>query len=172
MQFRILEIPPGLTPGELSMTARMVLASLLRDVYSISTLPEIVRLPSGKLFFADLNNIHFSLSHCRHAVMAAVDVRPIGCDIEDIVEDMSEELLQFSFNRREQQQIRNNDTPWLPEKSTNNEVFTAIWTRKEAIVKRLGDIPDNPCDWPSDTPGVTTSISPSRLYAFSISTTP
>jgi len=173
MIFVIDEIPPGATPAEASALARQALARLVKAHYSISPLPDIEVLPSGKPVFADRDDIHFSLSHCRRAVMAVVDSHPVGCDIEDIVEGEWEDMLQIAFNDSERRQIRSAriHAPGAAEPNDSREALTAIWTRKEAIVKRRGDIPDNPADWPSFGPGLITRIIRRRGYAFSIATT-
>ena len=170
MWFLIEEIPAVAGPARASAAARRVLASLLARHCGVTQLPPIVALPSGKPVFGQMDGLHFSLSHCRRAVMAVVDTRPVGCDIEDIAGDVDDGLLSVAFDSREQEYIRKGKDPFPGRRTdyTPAEVLAAIWTRKEASVKRLGDIPDNPADWPSDSPGLTTRIVADRGYAFSI----
>lgn len=95
--------------------------------------------------------------------MAAVDRLPIGCDVEDIQEDAPAELLDVGFSEAEKRRILVAGSPAL--------ALTEIWTRKEAIAKRSGLIPDDPRSWRSDDPTLTTSVSPDSRYVFSIAVT-
>lgn len=163
MLFEIREIPPGTSESEKSILARRALGALLAEYYGITMLPRIEKDANGKPFFHDRPDIHFSLSHCKAAVMAAVDRLPIGCDVEDIQTDAPPELLASGFSVEESVRIVAADFPPLE--------LTRIWTRKEALAKREGAIPDDPRSWRSDDPTLTTSVSPDSSYVFSIAVT-
>ena len=152
----------GMSPMQLSATARRVLASLLAHHYGLSPLPQIAVAKNGKPYFPAHPEIHFSLSHCNKAVMAAVDSSEIGCDIEELQKDFSWELLDVAFSEREKSRILASPTP--------ERELTALWTRKEAVVKRDGEIPDSPATWSSEDSRVFTRILPEAGYAFSIAT--
>ncbi len=153
----------GMSPAQLSGMARGLLASLLDGHYGLSPLPQIAVAENGKPYFPSHPEIHFSLSHCKKAVMAVVDSAEIGCDIEEIQKDFPLELLNVAFSEHEKHRILAAPAPELE--------LTALWTRKEAVVKRNGTIPDFPSTWNSEDPNVLTRILPEAGYAFSIATT-
>lgn len=130
-----------LTPSQQSVQARRLLLSLLKKHYGLNSLPEINAGKDGKPFFPAFPHIHFSLSHCRRAVMAVVGDSPVGCDIEDICNDDAMEILYVAFTDSERLHITTSANPI--------ETLVRLWTRKEASVKLSGIIPDNPRDWPS-----------------------
>lgn len=145
--------------AELSSRARSALLTLLQIHYGIYVLPRIVTNAGGKPLFADFSDIHFSLSHCRAAVMATVCDSPVGCDIEDIVSPCDvEDLLAVAFNADERHCILASSAPSLE--------LTRLWTRKEAIVKCRGIIPDEPRDWPSDAPQTVTSEASGYVFTY------
>lgn len=155
----ILENTRKLTPMELSNRARNVLLALLGEYYGISELPLIVKDAGGKPRFADYPSIHFSLSHCKAAVMAVVADRPVGCDVEDIVSgEELEELMGVAFSEAECRKIRNSSSPALE--------LTRIWTRKEAIVKCSGEVIGEPCEWPSEAPNLVTADADRFVFSY------
>ena len=72
---------------------------------------------------------YFSISHCKQAIAVAVADTPIGIDIETL-RHPSESLIEKTMNEQEQEQIAAADSM--------DEMFTALWTRKEAVLKYLG----------------------------------
>lgn len=160
LRYLIKENRSKLRPEEASREALRLLASLLRDVLHVDGLPKIDTTPSGKPWFPELPDVHFSISHCDSAVMVALSSSPVGCDIEDVQSDCPAELLELTCTPAERQAIESSPDPPLE--------FTKIWTRKEAGIKRLGHIPDNPVDWLSDSPGITILTSVATRYVFSI----
>lgn len=158
MKYLIEDKTTECTPAEDSRLARKLLARLLRDQYGITPLPAIARTPpegvggmtGGKPYFPEHPEIRFSLSHCRSAVMAVVADREVGCDIEDIVDSVTPELLEAAMNRDERRRIETAPDPCRE--------FTLLWTRKEAGVKREGLIPDDPRQWPSVPPDSSITI--------------
>lgn len=162
MFFKIEPITAEMSPMQLSATARRLLASLLAEHYGLPSLPQMAVAKNGKPYFPTHPEIHFSLSHCKKAVMAAVDASEIGCDIEEIQKDFSLELLDAAFSEHEKNRILASPAP--------ERELTALWTRKEAVVKRSGDIPDSPVTWNSEDPKLLTRLLPEAGYAFSIAT--
>ena len=159
----IEKTPSPLTPRQQSAKARELLARLLADTYGIASLPVITILPTGKPYFPDYPHIHFNLSHCSKAVMAVIADSEVGCDIEEIQTDdnITPQLLEVAFSDDEQRQIS--------ESADRAVELTRIWTRKEANVKRTGSIPDDPREWPSEMPGVSTCCCQAGGYVYSIS---
>ena len=71
------------------------------------------------------------MSHCREAVACAVDVEPVGVDVEAVVKKIDDALLREVLNDEEIAQV-------LAAESREEE-FTRIWTMKESAVKLTGD---------------------------------
>lgn len=160
---RIEEIRSPLSPQQQSAKARELLARLLADTYAIAPLPVIATLPTGKPYFPDHPHIHFNLSHCSKAVMAVIADSEVGCDIEEIQsdDDITPQLLEVAFSDDERRQISVS--------ADRGVKLTRIWTRKEANVKRTGSIPDDPREWQSEMPGVSTCCCQAGGYIYSIS---
>ena len=72
---------------------------------------------------------YFSISHCKQAIAVAVADTPIGIDIETL-RHPSESLIEKTMNEQERYQIAAAESP--------EKMFTALWTRKEAVLKYLG----------------------------------
>ena len=140
----IVEVPAGLTPQQLSVEAYRALARLLREECCLEVMPDIVKDSNGKPWFPSRPDIHFSVSHCRSAVMVAISSQPVGCDIEDIVtDDDVGMLLEVAFSDEDRERILAASDP--------RKELTRLWTIKESNVKRHGVIPDDPRLWPSMT---------------------
>lgn len=78
-------------------------------------------------------DVCFSISHTKCALAVAIDHRPVGIDIENIVslnrvEDAH--FLERTMNNAERQLIHVAADPCM--------AFTELWTRKEALVKAIG----------------------------------
>lgn len=72
---------------------------------------------------------YFSISHCKNAIAVAVYEQEVGIDIESI-RKADEALVERTMNRVEQEQIAR--------AASADEAFTALWTRKEAVLKMRG----------------------------------
>lgn len=72
---------------------------------------------------------HFSISHCRQAIAVAVADIPVGIDIETL-RHPSESLIEKTMNKHERLLITYSETP--------DDLFTALWTAKEAVLKCKG----------------------------------
>ena len=83
----------------------------------------------GKPYLADFPNIHFSISHCSHAVLLGLSNDEIGVDVEDYI-DTYDESLNFILSQREEDIIIKSKYP--------NQVFTSIWTLRESYMKYTG----------------------------------
>lgn len=163
MLYAIEEAGYELSPSEQSCLARHVLGNLLSEYRGIETLPRICADENGKPYFPEFPKIHFSISHCKIAVMAAIDSDKIGCDIEMFQYKFPNEAIDLAFSSHEKRSILNSRHP--------EREIAAIWTRKEALAKRDGCIPDNPASWKSDDSGLLTRICHQKGYAFSIART-
>ena len=82
---------------------------------------------------------YFSISHCREAIVVAVDDKPIGIDVESI-RSADDALIERTMNAQERELIGGDE---LKEKSEelkveSDRMFTRLWTQKEAVVKAQG----------------------------------
>lgn len=107
--------------------------ALLRELLRMSDIEAdrlvFRRCESGKPYFEDAN-LHFSLSHSKGYVAAALsDSSPVGLDLECacVPPDKARRLAERWFNESEKSEISN-----------RSEDFTRIWTKKEAYAKMRG----------------------------------
>lgn len=109
----------------------MMLCELLSAVYPEldGQTPEFRYTEEGKPYLGGRQDIHFSISHTKNAILVALSNRPIGADIEQLRQP-SEGLVGKTMNETEQQQI------W--DAKNTNAAFTALWTKKEAVLKLRG----------------------------------
>lgn len=84
----------------------------------------------GKPSIPGLPDVHFNLSHCRKAVLCAVADVPVGVDVE-CIRTFRSSLLEYTMNEQERRQILSAPEP--------DRAFTALWTRKEAVLKLTGE---------------------------------
>ena len=75
------------------------------------------------------NGMFFSISHCKRAILVAIDERETGVDVES-VRKADDALVKRTMNEAEQAAIARSDMP--------DEAFIALWTQKEAVVKMRG----------------------------------
>lgn len=123
-----------------SVKAYLLLMRILRQQYDISGMLQFSYGPYGKPFLLDYPDIHFSLSHCRKAVLCVVGDEPVGGDVEEIPEALDQDVLNLCFDENEQSHILLSPKPCVR--------FAEEWTRKEALLKMVG------CGLVDDLPGV------------------
>ncbi|MDO4948628.1 MAG: 4'-phosphopantetheinyl transferase superfamily protein [Bacteroidales bacterium] len=85
--------------------------------------------PYGKPSLLGHADVHFNLSHCQHGIAVVVHNRPVGIDIE-CFHTAEQALLERTMNEQEQRLIAQDNRP--------DEAFTAMWTKKEAVLKLKG----------------------------------
>lgn len=83
----------------------------------------------GKPFLRDHPEIHFSISHCPNGLAVAVSKEPVGIDIESF-RKADDALLDYCMNPEEAASVRQAAEP--------AQAFSALWTRKEAVLKLRG----------------------------------
>ena len=111
-----------------SVLAFALLERALREEYGITEVPEFVYNEFGKPSLPNLP-IHFSLSHCKDAVVCAVSDHNIGIDVESIV----------PYTPDVARRVCTADELEMLEQSQNKDVdFIKLWTAKEAISKYEG----------------------------------
>ena len=110
--------------------AYLLLKKGLHELYGITENPLFEYGEHGKPSIVGHPEIHFSLSHCREAVVCVVSDRPVGIDVESVVR-YKEGLVAYTMNEQERQQIATAQQP--------DVAFTRLWTMKEARLKLTGE---------------------------------
>lgn len=83
----------------------------------------------GKPFLKGRDDIHFNISHSGQWVVAAIDSRPIGVDVEEVAPvDLSISEHYFSPDEHEDLMNQNDKLGY----------FFTLWTSKESYIKVLG----------------------------------
>ncbi len=116
---------------KLSFLAYKLLRQGLSRYYNIS-IDEPLRMGyymNDKPILLDYPHIHFNISHCHEAVVCVFSNRPIGVDVEGLI-DFDEDLLQRVANRAERREISAAHEPIV--------AFTTLWTKKESYMKMKG----------------------------------
>ena len=150
----------------------LMLLELLSAVYPEldTSKPEFGYTAQGKPFLLARPDIHFSISHTKNAILVAISDAPIGVDIEAF-RSPSAALIARTMNATEQAAIATAATPsgLLEPPGTREALFSAIWTRKEAVLKLRGTgIEGDLKHVLSGSEAIFTRIFPRKSYAFSI----
>lgn len=173
----------------------LMLLGLLAAVYPEldKAKPEFGYTEKGKPFLLARPDIHFSISHTKNAILVAIADAPIGVDIEAF-RSPSAALIARTMNPTEQAaiaasaataasaasaatleplgtRISASGTPsgLLEPPGTPEALFSAIWTRKEAVLKLRGTgIEGDLREVLSGSETILTRIFPRKGYAFSI----
>ena len=145
------------------MKSFLMLSELLKSTKNISS--ENIRFAyneHGKPFIKSIPSISifFNISHCRDAIGVVVSDTPVGLDVESIRE-ASDSLIEKTMNTEEQNQIREAINP--------SEQFIVFWTRKEALLKKIGTgITDDIRDILNDAENIKTTINHEKQYVWSV----
>ena len=86
----------------------------------------------GKPFFANAQDIHFSISHSGSKVAVAFSDSEVGCDIE-IIGDIDLNVAQMFFSRSEYEALLS-----IREELERRNTFFRCWTLKESYMKAIG----------------------------------
>jgi 4'-phosphopantetheinyl transferase len=116
--------------GSREKEAHELLLFALREVYGLSKLPEIARMPKGKPWFPSAPEIHFNLSHSNSLTLCAVGDGEVGADIEEI-RPRRPALPGYALTPGELEEYTRRGATW--------EAFFVLWTRKEAWSKFTGE---------------------------------
>ena len=154
----------------------LMLLELLSAVYPEldTSKPEFGYTAQGKPFLLARPDIHFSISHTKNAILVAISDAPIGVDIESF-RSPSAALIARTMNATEQAAIAaslelpGTASGLLEPPGTPEALFSAIWTRKEAVLKLRGTgIEGDLKHVLSGSEAIFTRIFPRKSYAFSI----
>lgn len=111
------------------IVAFSLLQQLLREYCGIEDVPPFSFNEHGKPFLSQYPDIHFNISHCKNAVVAALSDEEVGVDVEAIGR-YKEQLAAYCMNADECRMMESSDNPDLE--------FTRLWTMKEAVAKLVG----------------------------------
>jgi 4'-phosphopantetheinyl transferase len=115
---------------QLSLGAGIVLNYLLKEYGLEEQNINVETGKYGKPYFPDYPQLFFNLSHSGHYVLGAISTKKIGCDIEQVVKDLT--IVQSALHVDEVSYIRQKHI------SKQCEIFSEIWTKKESYVKAIG----------------------------------
>lgn len=115
-------------PGTGHEAGRTLLAELFR-AHVGGELPSIRVTDRGKPFFED-SPIHFSITHTKHHVFAALSDRPIGIDAEERDRSISLALADKILSPAEKARFALADD--------KQAALLRLWVQKEAAAKRTG----------------------------------
>lgn len=145
-----------------SIAAWLLLRQACIDNLSLKEVPEIAFQEHGKPFFPSLQDVHFNLSHCREAVICAVDNKPVGVDIE-CLHPLDEAVMRQVFNEDECDRIKTSDCP--------ETEFSILWTKKESLLKLTGEgLCDDMRPLLKERKGIRieTAVDPKGKYVYSV----
>lgn len=97
----------------------------------------------GKPSLKDGKDIHFNISHCRHAVACVVGSKPVGVDIERLGR-YKERIARYTLSDKELSDLHSTIHSGMSIDESIDLQFTIFWTKKEALLKLIGTgITDN-----------------------------
>ncbi len=111
-----------------SVLAFLLLRYALFKEYAVTAMPQIETDENGKPFAVN-GEYHFNLSHCDTAVACAVDVSPVGVDVQDF-RPVGENVVKKVCSEAEQMRML--------ESRYDEQLFAAFWASKEAYGKNTG----------------------------------
>jgi len=115
---------------------KILIEEKILDEKSVNSL-EFTIGEHGKPAIKDHEDIHFNLSHCKHAVACAVSRHPIGIDVEEIGR-YSDGVAKYSLSEYELNLLYNDEKGNKRPDEDMQVQFTILWTKKEALLKLLG----------------------------------
>lgn len=110
-----------------SLAAGLMLHCALNHLQVPLHLRCVVRRPNGRPIFQDLP-VHFSLSHSGTVAMCAISDAAVGADVQRL-HAPSDALIARVCTAEER--------TWLASQADSDGAFTALWTRKESLLKML-----------------------------------
>jgi len=117
-----------------SAAAETLLRLLLMERFGLASRGPIrlVRSAAGKPYLEDIPNLEFNLSHAGRWVACAIDVQPVGIDVEQILPIDVEGIARRFFSQQEYADLMR----WTEEERLS--CFYRLWTLKESYLKAVG----------------------------------
>lgn len=120
---------------------------LFGDLLIRKALIEKMNLKNNEIYFSEndcgkpycefLSNFHFNISHSGSWVVCAVDINPIGIDIEKISQ-IDLDISKNYFSKKEHEDLLRSNNPI--------EYFFTLWSLKESYIKFIGKGLSHPLD--------------------------
>lgn len=130
MKIYIVDTKEGLSHKETTKLWQNILQDILKRENPDIEL-KIKRNAMGKPFVENVLGCHFSISHARGKIAIAVDVLPVGVDIER-VREVNLGIVEHFFSAEDIKIF--SEIPM----EHKNEYFFKMWTQKESYVKCIG----------------------------------
>lgn len=109
-----------------SLVAALLVRFALKKVFGLSFDEiKIIRPLNQKPYIADIQNVHFNISHSDEFVVCIVSDKPVGIDVQKI------KPVPFSVINRVCSEAET-------KKISSDSDFIKLWTKKEAVVKKKG----------------------------------
>lgn len=112
------------------VVALELLGRMVCDYFGLQELPEFEYGEHGKPRLKGHPEVEFNISHCKEAVIVAVGNEPVGVDIETRGR-YKDSLAKHVLSDEEYDRLQSS--------KDKDQVFTELWTIKEAILKYTGE---------------------------------
>lgn len=115
-----------------SLFSELLLFKVLKDYYYLNPSDLIIKKTKyNKPYLANIDNVHYNISHSGDWVVCAVSPVPVGVDIEKIV-DIDFSLISKYYSTKEIHEFKK-----VP-KQHKLACFYNLWTLKESYIKAVG----------------------------------
>ena len=103
---------------------------IIKKLYGINFIDQNIAFgEKGKPYLMNHDNIHFNVSHSGEYVVCAVHSKPIGVDIQEIVQ-FNDKIARYMFTNEEYNSIKTCED--------KDVKFTRLWSEYEAKCKLIG----------------------------------
>ncbi len=109
--------------------AYLLLIHALREEGVFEEMPEFFYGEHQKPYLKNYPDWYFNFSHCKSAVCCVLSRKEVGVDIEEIKE-YKESLAEYICSEKELELLHCSDN--------QADAFYKLWTKKEAVFKKLG----------------------------------
>lgn len=116
-----------------SLIAEILLRTILVEELGLNNINFAIRKNKyGKPYLEEGGEVNFNISHSGDLVVCAVDNKPIGIDIEQILEIDYQSIVESFFSK--------SDVEFILSAGNENKLerFYEIWTLKESYIKAKG----------------------------------
>lgn len=114
------------------LLSEIILKKVLKKHYSIDIADyTLIKNDYGKPYILEIDNLHFNISHSGHWIMCVISSKPVGVDIEKII-DVDYSIIGRYFSLEEINHFNK-----LKEEEKKSYFFD-LWTLKESYIKAIG----------------------------------